>query len=100
MSSNQQITDKTYCVMLADNYKTYLNKNEAEFLSKAFEQGKEVVRVGEKTFFKFGVRFILPASEIGREDRIKRGDWKCEYDYWHRRGEECGHAEMARYDKK
>jgi len=77
--------------MLNDNYKTYLTEDEAEFLSKSFEAGKEVVRVGNKTFFKFGVRFILPASEIDREDRIKRGDWQCEdCGRWHKRGEECG----------
>lgn len=100
MNPNQQITDKTYCVMLNDNYKTYLTKDEAEFLSKSFEQGKEVVRVGDKTFFKFGVRFILNACEIDREDKLKRGDYKCEFGYWHEKGQQCGHGEIAKYNKK
>jgi len=94
-----QITNKNYCVVLRGNYKTYLTKEEAEFLGKAFESGKEVVRIGDKTFFKFSVLFILPAGEIEREDKIKRGEWQCQICCrWHAKFEECGCREEKKYN--
>jgi hypothetical protein len=92
---NQNLTDKTYCVLLKSGYKTYLTRQNAEELSKAFEAGKEVARVVDgdefKTFFKFGVDNIMPAWEIQRDDKIKRGEWQCEKGFWHGRNEQCGH---------
>lgn len=100
----QAITDKTYCAVLMGGYKTYLTEDEANFLSAAFESGKEVVRIknkeGIKTFFKFGTRFILPAGEIEREDKIKRGMWMCDYGHWHSKNEECGHKYQIRKRKE
>ena len=91
----RQLTDKTECLMLRGNYKTYLTKKEADFVSQQFAEGKDVVRLQDngvtKTFFKYSILFILPAADIEKQDKVKKGDWMCNYGYWHNRGETCGH---------
>ena len=77
--------------MLTGGYKVYLNKQEADFLTENIETNKKVIKIGEKVFFADSVRFILPASEIEREDKIKKGEWQCENcKRWHPKNEECG----------
>jgi hypothetical protein len=83
-------TDKTYCIMLRGGYKTYINKLQNNQLTEKINVSKFIV-IGEKTINSSDIMFILPASEIEYTERVKRGEYKCEYGYWHTKGQECGH---------
>jgi len=87
----KEITDKLFVVMLRGGYRCWINKEQKEALENAILSGKKFVKVDEYFFNANNISFILPASEIEREDRVKRGDWQCEYcGRWHPKGEECG----------
>jgi len=90
------LTDKTMVVMLKGNYKCWLTKKQADFLKNALLKGKKFIQIDEYFFKGEDISFILPASEIDREDRIKRGEWMCEYGEWHQKGEQCGHGLLGR----
>ena len=92
-----QITDKTRCVILQGNYKCYLTPEQSELLERDILLGKQAVKIDEYFFNSRAVMFILPAADIERDDRVKRGDWKCVYDEWHIRGQECGHGIAQHY---
>jgi len=89
---NKKITDKNFVVMLKGNYRCWVNKEQKELLEKGLLMGKKFIKIDEFLFNSDDISFILPASEIDREDRIKRGDWQCKYGYWHTKGEQCGHG--------
>lgn len=84
-------TDKTYCAVLQYGYKIYLTKKEANFIIQEFASGKELVIISDKALFKKSVLFIIPSSEIEKTEKTKRGEWICDYGYWHSKNQECGH---------
>jgi hypothetical protein len=95
----KSITDKTFVVMTKRGYRCWLNQRQAEALKMALLQEKKFISIDDFFFNSQDISFILPASEIEREDRFKRGEWQCSYGYWHSRGEECGHGELAKLGK-
>jgi hypothetical protein len=95
----REITDKVFVVTLRGNYRCWINDKQKIALEQALLAGKKFIKVDEYFFNSGDISFILPAPEIDREERIKRGDWKCQYGYWHTKGEECAHGELEKYAK-
>jgi len=98
--NDQQITDKMFVVMLKGNYCCWINEKQKELLEQALLSGKKFIKVDEFFFNSSDISFILPASEIDREDKVKKGEWQCKYGYWHSKGEECGHGIQEFYNNK
>jgi hypothetical protein len=90
----KEITDKTFVVMLRGSYRVWLTEKQAEALKEQLLSGRRFVAIDRYFFKAEDIVFILPAPEIDREDRIKRGEWKCPAGYWHQRGEGCGHFNL------
>jgi hypothetical protein len=95
---DKYLTDKNFVVMLKGGYKCYLNERQKIALQENLLAGKDFVLVDGFFFKTDDVSFILPASEIEREDKVKRGEWKCEYGFWHGKADSCGHSEMLKYN--
>jgi hypothetical protein len=94
-SKEKAITDKTFVLMTKRGYRVWLNYKQAEAVKMALLKGKKFISVDDLFFNSQEISFILPASEIDREDRVKRGEWKCKYGYWHSKNEECGHGMIS-----
>ena len=87
---NQQITDKTYCILVRGGYKVYIREDQFKNIQASLAE-LEVINLDQGFIFRSSVIGILLASEIETQDKIKRGDWKCAYGEFHSRGQECGH---------
>ena len=89
--------------MLQGEYRSYLTPEQSELLERDILLGKKAVKIDEYFFNSRAILFILPASDIERDDRIKRGDWICQKNSWHKRNEECKCVYLERmqeeYDK-
>lgn len=90
------ITDKVKCLVLRNGYKTYLSQSEYDEIKAKLRSGADLIIIGENTpnekmFSKLAILFVLNAPDVEKEDREKRGEWKCDYGHWHKRGEQCGH---------
>jgi hypothetical protein len=87
-----QITDKTYVIMLKGGYKCWITKEQGDFIkTQLINKTGEFVVVDELFIKSSDISFIIPASEIDREDRVRRGDWQCrDCGRWHPREEKCG----------
>jgi hypothetical protein len=57
---------------------------------------KEFIFIGGNLIKKRAIKYILPAKEVERAERIKRGEWICENGEWHQKGERCGHGLMPK----
>jgi hypothetical protein len=86
------ITDKTFVLMTKRGYRIWLTPQQANAIKIVLLRGEKFISVDDFFFNSQDISFILPASEIDREDRIKKGEWQCQYGYWHSKNEECGHG--------
>jgi len=85
------LTDKNFVAMLKGGYKCWLSKNQAELIKNALKKKAKFIEVDNIFLKAEDISFILPAVEIDREDRIKKGDWRCSFcGRWHAKDEECG----------
>ena len=83
-----EITNKTWVILLGGGYKTYITENEASFFNMA-EKGTQVVLKDGRVIRDWIA--VIPVSEVNRDEKIKRGDWQCvKCNRWHPRGEQCG----------
>ena len=86
-----EITDKDFVISLRGGYKIYVNEAQMELIKKMLEKGKSFVFLESGLFNANDIIFILPAREVEKDDRIKKGEWQCQdCRRWHPRNEECG----------
>ena len=87
----QDITDKTFTVMLKGGYKCWITERQAIVIKESLKKNAKFIEIDNIFLKAEDISFILPADEIDREDRVKRGDWQCsECGRWHSKNEECG----------
>jgi hypothetical protein len=96
MNKTTAITDKTKCLLLRGGYKTYLSQRDYDELKAKLKAGADMVFIAEgtpdeKMFSKYALLATMEAGEVEKEDRIKRGEWLCDYGHWHKKNEQCGH---------
>ena len=89
------ITDKTWFVDYK-GFQIWITEEQKKALESQIEEGKDFVNIEGRTLPINNVA-ILSGQDNDRRERIKRGDWKCRYDEWHTKGEECGHMLSGRY---
>jgi len=94
-----EITDKTFCIITSYGHKTYINKEQFDKLSKTFDNVESII-LDDAIINKKYVVMIGPAEAVEVEKNERKGHWKCAYGYWHKRGEDCGHADELRYKNK
>ena len=93
-----EITDKTYVVMLKGGYKCYLNEKQKTALENDLITGKQFSKIDDFLFKANEIIFVLPAREITREERIKKGDYKCNYETWHSFRQICDCGEAKKWE--
>jgi len=54
----------------------------------------------ENTTFKWGLESVLKyidedLASLEEKSRIAKGDWKCNFGYWHKKRETCGHTNLT-----
>ncbi len=92
-----EITNKTYCIITNYGNKLYITEEQYNNISKNFGEMEHIEIAGQGIVNKKYIVMIAKASEIKKDDRERKGEWKCQYGHWHKRGEKCGHAEGAKY---
>lgn len=88
---NNLPTDKIFVVNLRGGYKIWVNDEQAEKIKESLEKGKKFIYTEKGMFRADEVSFILPASEVDYQERVKKGEWQCgTCKRWHPKFEECG----------
>lgn len=100
----KELSNKTKCVGLDGGIKVFLTENEYNELKNKLKAGADVVIISEgtpneKIVSKYSFRYAINSGDMDINQKEKQGEWKCQYGYWHKRGEECGHAELLKYNK-
>ena len=94
-----EITNKTYCIITNYGNKLYITEEQYQNIFKNFDNVESIKIKNQGIINKKYIVMIARASEIEEDDKKRNGMWKCEYNYWHPKGEQCGHGEMIKYNK-
>ena len=89
---------KTYVMVLKDKSRIFLTVNQAEQVKKAIYQ-HDFIEIENRLISKYAILYIIPSYEYDVFERERKGEWRCKYNSWHTRGEECGCAELERWFK-
>lgn len=87
----KEITDKTYCLVTRSLGKIWLTENQAKQIKQLILQDKQTIVLGDNLIMKNDIAGLVTGEHINSLDKEKRGMWKCKYDKWHSKNEECGH---------
>ena len=90
---NQLLTNKIWCVLLRGGAEIWITEEQANELDI-------LIQVPERRFIKINnervaitaIDGILSAEIMRTKERTKRGDWQCSSNYWHEKGQQCGHG--------
>lgn len=93
---SKELTDKTYAVVTLDGVEIWITKEQKEKVEEALtaQEVPRFLRIDDRLVQVNGIRSIVKGEDLKYKEKIKRGDWKCEYGEWHIRGEECAHGRM------
>jgi len=90
---NQEITNKTKCLLTREGIEIWIDENQAEKISELILTAKnnKLIEIDGETISIGSISGIYSGQIIENLRRKKQGDWECEYCHrWHKRGEECG----------
>jgi len=92
------ITDKTYCLITKHRIKIWINKDERDkILAMMSNSSQKTIIVNDNAIQTDGI-CIYTSDTMSNNDKINRGEWKCKYDYWHERNQQCGHNLIKKLD--
>lgn len=88
---NQEITEKYFILILRGGYKIWLSETQFEMICNLIETQQKFIRIDKWLINKDEIAFIGLRADIEKDERIKRGEWQCEYcKRWHSKFMECG----------
>ena len=90
---NQEITNKTKCLLTREGIEIWLNDEQAEKISHLILTAKDnkLIEIEGETVSVNSISGIYTAEKIELLRRKKHGEWQCGYcKRWHKRDEECG----------
>ena len=96
---NQEITNKTKCLLTREGIEIWINDIQAEKISQLILTAKEnkLIEVDGETISVNSISGIYSAQKIEDLRRKKQEQWQCEYcKRWHAKDEQCG-CEGGRY---
>jgi len=72
-----QLTDKTWVLVLRDNVRLYLNEQDAEKVKQAVSSGAGTLDIQGRLIMKQAILYLISASDQDVADKIRKGWWKC-----------------------
>ena len=91
---SKDLTDKRYCIVIRGGYRMWIDEKQFENLIHKLNEGQDqFLLTGSGVVNRSDISLVVPASDLEREERVKKGDWKCRYGHWHTKGQQCGHVD-------
>lgn len=82
------LTDKIYRLITSVGIYN-LTEIEKNKLVKSLDA--QYIQIDGDIIMTHQIRGIVHGDRLLDLDKIKKGEWKCKYDQWHTKGEQCGH---------
>ena len=86
------LSTKNYVLVLFDKSRFFLDESEAERAKSALKGGAKYIEIGDSLVMSSAISRLVSGENYDEGEKIRRGEWKCQYDEWHTRGQQCGHG--------
>lgn len=85
------LTDKTHCLVTRNIGKFYITKIQANKVKEAITKDVKIITIDDSIIMVNDIVGIVTGEQIKDLEHKRMGEWKCKYNQWHQRGEQCGH---------
>lgn len=92
----KELSTKRFVCVLKDGSKFFLDDKEAESIRNSIKGGADYLEIGESLISRYDFSRLVGSENYEEAERIKRGEWKCRYGFWHSFGEQCGHSACSK----
>jgi len=88
---NQALSANLRCVVMRAGFFLWMEEAKAENLKKVLMQSNKTtfIEVDNRVINSSDIIGIFGPDEMDDYFRLKRGQWKCEYNIWHNRNDVC-----------
>ena len=82
-----EVSTKTEVLVLRGDIKIYLSEDEAKTIYQIM-QNKEVeaFEVQGRKIMRYSILYIVPAGDVETQERVARGEWRCDKGHWNSKG--------------
>lgn len=94
-----EIQNKMVCVLMKSKVEIWVDEAKGQKLMDLLMAKTKIqfLQLGEEVINVNAIEGVFNPETVATMKRVKRGDWQCEYKYFHERREECGHKDEARF---
>jgi hypothetical protein len=86
-----ELSDKTWGLQTRSFGVIWLTEEEAKRCQLLLHQGAESLEFEDVTVMKGDISGFATGERLRSVERKKKGDWECDYGYWHERNDKCAH---------
>ena len=86
-----EITKNLMCIQMRSGVEIWMEQERAEKLQVVLQEitGSKFIRFDDQTINTADVVGVFSAANMADHTRRKNGEWKCQSNIWHQRGEKC-----------
>jgi Mg2+/Co2+ transporter CorC len=95
-----ELSKKLMCIQMRSQVELWLEAEKSEKLQEILQTitGSKFVRFEGRTINTADIVGIFTALDMEELTRRKNGEWKCQYNFWHPRKEDCEHVNPKEKD--
>lgn len=95
----KQITKKLMCIVMRDGIEIWIEDDRIQNLKKALmmTEKSKFIELENEVINSADILGIFSSNTMEAKTRRKNGQWKCNWNHWHNRGERCACGEMEKY---
>ena len=96
-----EIQNKMLCVLMKSKVEIWVDEAKGQKLMDLLMAKTKIqfLQLGDEAINVNCIEGVFSPDTMATMKRNKKGDWQCEYGYFHEKGQECGHGDEARFKK-
>ena len=97
---SKELSKNLMCILIRGGIEIWAEEEKVKNLQRILENSSESKFIGleNETINTADITGIFQAKTMEDLTRRKNGYWKCKYNVWHKRGEQCAHGELLKYN--
>lgn len=96
--NNKELSKNLMCIRMRGGIEIWIEKEKAQKLIDLLGTTKtKFVEIEDEIINSVDVEGIFTPKTMEELTRRKNGQWKCVFNFWHQRGEQCAHGELNKY---
>ena len=97
-----QVAKIQQCVYLRNDIEVWVDEEKGENIKQDLEKGAvgDFIRVEGRLINTKDIVIVCPAEDLTDLKNKKQGKWKCEYNTWHNRSDNCDCGRFTKEERE